>query len=133
MLVVMTMSEGIFSEKDVRLQYVEKDDNPKAEAEFPDNWMKPSGCAGEAFRMSLVCKDLLLVYKDSGNPEFGKAEIRVDGKVTRTVDPLEIGWDHCTAYVVFESDEAAEHTVEISMKEEDAQKSFTILGFGYTV
>ena len=130
---VKSLREGVFSEKDTMLQYVEKDDNPKAEAEFPDNWMKPSGSTGEPFRMCLTCKDLLLVYKDSGNPMFGKAEVRIDGKVTRTVDPLEIGWDHCTAYVVLESDEAAEHEVEISMKEEDAEKSFTILGFGYTL
>ena len=73
------------------------------------------------------------MHKDSGNPMFGKVEIRVDGVVTRTVDPLEVGWDHCTAYVVYESDMAAEHEVEISMHAETAEKAFTILGFGYTL
>ncbi len=130
---VKSLDEGVFSEKDVMLQYVEKDDNSQATAEFPDNWMKASGSTGEAFRMRLLCKDLLLVYKDTGDAVFGKAEIRVDGVLTRTIDPLEVGWNHCTAYVVYESDAAAEHDITISMVSEDAEKSFTILGFGYTV
>ena len=127
------LAEGVFTEKDFMLQYVEKDDNPKGVPEFPDNWMKPTGSEGEAFSLKIFCKDLLLVYKDSGDPSFGTAEVRVDGGVTRAVNPLEVGWNHCTAYVVYESDEAAEHEVTIAMKAEDAGKCFTILGFGYTL
>ncbi len=112
---------------------MEKDDNPQATAEFPDNWMKGPEASGEAFSMTLYCKDLLLVYKDSGDTSFGKAELRVDGKVTRVIDPLEVGWNHCTAYVVYESDTAAEHEIEISMVKGDEGKAFTILGFGYTL
>ena len=130
---VKSLIPGGFTEKDVMLQYVEKDDNPKGMPEFPDNWMKPSGSTGEAFRLKIFCKDLLLVYKDSGDPSFGTVEVRVDGAVTRTVNPLEVGWNHCTAYVVYESDAAAEHEVVISMKEDDEKKCFTILGFGYTL
>lgn len=129
---VKELSEGAFFEKDGILQYVEKDDNPQATPEFPDNWMKASEAEGEAFRMRICCKDLLLVYKDSDSPVFGKAEVSVDGVVTRVIDPREVGWNHCTAYVVYESETAAEHTVEISMRKEDEGKSFTILGFGYT-
>ena len=130
---VKALSEGVFTEKDYMLQYVEKDDNPKGVPEFPDNWMKPAGGKGEAFTLKIFCKDLLLVYKDSGDPAFGTVEVRVDGTVTREVNPLEVGWNHCTAYVVYEGDTAAEHEVTISMKEEDAEKCFTILGFGYTL
>jgi len=129
---VKELSEGPFSQKDVMLQYVEKDENPQATAEFPDNWMKAPEAKGDSFRMRIFCKDLLLVYKDSDSPAFGKAEIRVDGVVTRVIDPREVGWNHCTAYVVYESETAAEHAVEISMQPEDTGKSFTILGFGYT-
>ena len=130
---VKALSEGVFTEKDYMLQYVEKDDNPKGVPEFPDNWMKSAGGKGEAFTLKIFCKDLLLVYKDSGDPAFGTVEVRVDGTVTREVNPLEVGWNHCTAYVVYEGDMAAEHEVTISMKEEDAEKCFTILGFGYTL
>ena len=130
---VRSLECGVFSEKDTMLQYVEKDADTQASPEFPENWMKPQGQAGEPFRMRLCCKDLMLVYKDSGNPVFGKVEIRVDGEVTRVVDPLEVGWDHCTAYVVYESDSAAEHDIGISMHPDTADKAFTILGFGYTL
>lgn len=129
---VMSLSEGMFTEKDTVLQCVEKDDNPRATAEFPENWGKTPESVGTAFRMRIMCKDLLLVYKDSGDVSFGKAEVRVDGKVTRVIDPLEIGWNHCTAYVVYESEKTAEHKVEISMVKGDEGKAFTILGFGYT-
>ncbi len=129
---VRSLSEGVFFEKDTVLQYVEKDDQPQATAEFPENWGKPMGRTGDAFRMKLWCKDLLLVYKDSGDVSFGKAKVTVDGTVTRVIDPLEVGWNHCTAYVVYESDTAAEHEIEISMEEGEEEKAFTILGFGYT-
>ena len=129
---VRHLSEGMFTETDRVLQCVEKDDNPLATPEFPDNWMKTPEGTGEAFSMRLWCKDLLLVYKDSGDVSFGKIEVRVDGTVTRVIDPLEVGWNHCTAYVVFESDVAAEHKIEISMAKGDEGKAFTILGFGYT-
>ena len=131
--VVKSLSEGAFSEKDSMLQYVEKDDNPQATAEFPENWYKCPESIGDAFRMRIMCKDLLLMYKDTGDAAFGKVNVLVDGAVTRTIDPLEIGWNHCSAYVVYESEAATEHEVVISMQEEDAAKGFTILGFGYTV
>lgn len=130
---VKSLDEGAFTEKDVMLQYVEKDANPQASPEFPENWMKAPENEGDAFRMTIVCKDLLLVYKDTDSPAFGKAEVSVDGVLTRTIDPREVGWNHCTAYVVYESETAAEHEVTITMKTEDAAKGFTILGFGYTL
>lgn len=130
---VKELSCGVFEETDTMLQCVEKDDNAYASPEFPDNWMKAPEKSGEPFRMRICCKDLLLVYKDAGDPGFGKAEVRVDNVVTRTIDPLEIGWNHCNAYIVYQSEAAAEHEVEIAMKPEDMGKGFTILGFGYTV
>ncbi|MBQ9766973.1 MAG: SGNH/GDSL hydrolase family protein [Lachnospiraceae bacterium] len=130
---VKDLSCGCFTETDRILQCVEKDDNAQATPEFPDNWMKPVGTEGEAFKLRLLCKDLLVVYKDTGDPSYGKVEVKVDGKVTRVIDPLEVGWNHCTAYIVYNSETAAEHDIEIAMKEEDAAKGFTILGFGYTM
>jgi len=130
---VKELSCGVFEETDTMLQCVEKDDNAYASPEFPDNWRKAPEKSGEPFRMRICCKDLLLVYKDAGDPAFGKAEVRVDNTVTRTIDPLEIGWNHCNAYIVYQGGEAAEHEVEIAMKPEDMEKGFTILGFGYTL
>lgn len=130
---VKSVFEGAFTKTDKVLQCVEKDVDAFATPEFPNNWMKEPRTTGEPFCMRLLCKDLLLVYKDTGDPAFGKVEIRVDGTVTRIIDPLEVGWNHCTAYIVYESDTAAEHEIELSMTEENKEKGFTILGFGYTL
>lgn len=127
------LSHGAFSQKDTMLQYVEKDDNAQATSEFPENWWKQPGTTGAPFAMKLFCKDVLLVYKDSDNRAFGKVEVRVDGVLTREIDPLEVGWNHCTAYVVYESEWAAEHEVTVTMKEGNEEKGFTILGVGYTL
>ncbi|MGN1083435.1 MAG: SGNH/GDSL hydrolase family protein, partial [Lachnospiraceae bacterium] len=76
---VRELSCGAFTEKDTMLQCVEMDDHAYATPEFPENWMKAPETNGEPFRMRLSCKDLLLVYKDTGDTGFGKAEVRVDG------------------------------------------------------
>lgn len=124
--------EGGFTEKDTMLQYVERDRNAFGSPEFPDNWETTKETGSEPFTLRIRCRELLVVYKDSGNPAFGTAEVKVDGVVTRMIDPREIGWDHCNAYIVYEGDATEEHLVEIGMKAGDEEKCFTILGFGYT-
>lgn len=129
---VKALDAGSFTAADNALQCVEQDDNAFVTPEFPDHWMYDgSEAAPVSFTMTINCKDLLLVYKDSGDPAFGTAEVLVDGEVTRTINPLEVGWNHCNAVIVYTAEEAGEHQVEIRMA--DAAKKFTILGFGYTL
>lgn len=129
---VKVLNAGSFTATDNALQCVEQDANAHTTPEFPDHWMY-NGDAGqpESFTMTLDCKDLLIVYKDSGDHAFGTAEVLVDGEVTRTINALEIGWNHCNAYIVYTSEEVKEHRVEVRMT--DVAKKFTILGFGYTL
>ena len=129
---VKELNAGSFTAVDNMLQCVEQDANAHTTPEFPDHWMYNGDAAQpENFTMTLICKDLLLVYKDSGDPSFGTAEVLVDGEVTRTINPLEVGWNHCNAVIVYTGEEAKEHRVEVRMT--DAAKKFTILGFGYTL
>ena len=129
---VKELNAGSFTAVDNMLQCVEQDANAHTTPEFPDHWMYTGDAAQpENFTMTLICKDLLLVYKDSGDPSFGTAEVLVDGEVTRTINPLEVGWNHCNAVIVYTGEEAKEHRVEVRMT--DAAKKFTILGFGYTL
>lgn len=133
--VVKTLNPGSFTETDTALQCVEQDDHSFTTPEFPDHWMYAGACAGEelqSFTMTIACKDLLLVYKDSGDPAFGTAEVLVDGVVTRTINPLEVGWNHCNAVIVYTGEVCCQHSVEIRMAEGNEGKKFTILGFGYT-
>ncbi len=134
--VVKALAAGSFTETDNMLQCVEQDDHAYTTPEFPDHWMYNGSSGAEAFRsftMTIQCKDLLLVYKDSGDPSFGTAEVLVDGAVTRTINPFEVGWNHCNAVIVHNGDTAAEHQVEIRMAAGEEKKKFTILGFGYTL
>lgn len=143
---VKALQPGSFMGADCALQCVEQDDHAYTTPEFPDHWMyEPEETVAEAggsdgtsaapasFTMTIDCKDLLLVYKDSGDPSFGTAEVLVDGAVTRTVNPLEVGWNHCNAVIVHTGEICCRHNVEIRMKAGEEQKKFTILGFGYTV
>ena len=134
--VVKELEPGSFTETDTMLQCVEQDDHAYTTPEFPDHWMYVGNCTTEefqSFRMTLECKDLLLVYKDSGDPSYGTAEVFVDGKVTRKINPLEVGWNHCNAVIVYTGEQVQEHTVEICMAAGEEKKKFTILGFGYTL
>ena len=130
------VTSGSFTGTDNALQCVEQDANAFVTPEFPDHWMYEGTATKdtfESFKMTIKCKDLLLVYKDSGEPSFGTAEVLVDGAVTRTINPREVGWNHCNAVIVYTGEEAKEHNVEIRMAEGEAEKKFTVLGFGYTL
>lgn len=127
------IKEGSFTEKDTELQCVEKDVDSLVSPEFPENWKHVGGSGSESFTMSINCKDLLIVFKDSGDRKFGKAKVLVDGKEVRELNPFEAGWNHCTALIIIKEDEVREHLVEVSLDPEDGSKDFTILGFGYTL
>jgi len=131
---VKSLEVGAFTETDTMLQCVEQDANAFTTPEFPDHWMYNGDAEKpESFKMTIECKDLLLVYKDSGDPSFGTAEVLVDGKVTRLVNPLEVGWNHCNAVIIHNDDVCKEHRIEIRMLAGEEKKKFTILGFGYNL
>ena len=122
--------EGSFQATDTDLHQVGLDDNTIPTPQFPHNWMHTIESGSDSFMMKLQCKSLLLIYKDTGNKEFGSADILVDGKLATTVDPLLISWTHCHPIIVFNEQEATDHTIEIRMSAGHEDKYFTILGFG---
>ena len=81
--------------------------------------------------MTITCKSLVLVFKDSGEVDAAKAEIYVDDKWVRTADPYVNGWLHCNPIIIYKGTESTEHKVRIEIAEGDEKKKFTILGFGY--
>ncbi|ULT56124.1 SGNH/GDSL hydrolase family protein [Neobacillus drentensis] len=123
---------GSFWETDVDLQMVEMDANPFVTPQFPNNWMHTTTSGNESFKMTINSRSLILVYKDSGNSEFGIAEIFVDGKHVKTADPHEVNWTHCNAVILYQENACREHKVEIKMASDNENKCYTILGFGYT-
>lgn len=130
---VASIAEGGFKERDQDLQLVEMDLDSHGTAQFPYNWMRTPSSGTESFKMTIISRGLMLVFKDSGNSEFGKAEIYVDGEYVLTADPHINNWTHCNAVILYQEEEAREHEIEIKMAPGDEDKCFTILGFGYTL
>ena len=125
---------GGFCATDDQLQSVEMDDRLELTPEFPYNWMYDATMPENAvFTIRIHCKALVLIFKDSGEVDVGKAYVDVDGERRMTADPHINNWQHCNAMIVFNEDESADHTVRIEVAEEDRDKKFTILGFGYVL
>lgn len=125
---LMEVKPGSFCETDTELQCVEMDDVLKPVPQFPNNWQHVSG--SEPFTMKVNCKALVLVSKDTGSIDGGKAIVKVDGKEVLTVDPRAVGWTHCNPQILFMEEETKLHEVEIAMIHGDEEKKLTILGFG---
>lgn len=122
---------GGFPELDTELQRVEMDAHPYGTAEFPHNWMHSAASGPASFKLTLTSRILVLIFKDSGSPGFGKAEIVVDGTLKLTADPHENNWTHCNPVILYQHEVSREHVIEIRMAPGDQDKCFTILGFGY--
>ena len=104
---------------------------------WPDVQISPGGFTQRDIELQSVLldddteKSLMLIFKDSENPAFGKAEVREDGVLLRTLDPRAVNWTHCHAALLFQGTETRRHKIEISMAPADEEKTFTILGFGF--
>ena len=102
---------------------------------FKENWHKSGGTENESFVMNINCRSLLLVYKEQGSwlaEKFGKADVYVDGVKKKTLDGAKDGgWNNCVMEMIIDSSESEEHTVEIKMQDDSADKGFTIVGLGY--
>ena len=122
------LEEGSFNKTDEELQMVEMDTQIEPVPEFPYNWCHESGT--ESFKMKITCSKLLLLFKDSGSPTHGTAEVYVDDKKVMDADPLKVGWTHCNSVIIFNNKKAESHVIEIKMTDGMADKKFTILGFG---
>lgn len=123
---------GGFTETDQVLQSVEMNLDLEVTPEFPYNWMY-DGSKGsrEAFEMTITCKSLVMIFKDSGETDAAKADIYVDGAFVRTADPFVNGWLHCNPIIIHKGNEAKEHHIKVQVCKGDEDKKFTILGFGY--
>ncbi|WP_297424852.1 SGNH/GDSL hydrolase family protein [Clostridium sp.] len=125
------IEQGSFKETDKDLQFVEMDVNPFGTPQFPYNWMHTPESGNESFCLIVKSRNLLLVFKDSGRMDFGKAEVYVDGKYILTANPREVGWTHCNAAILYQEESSRDHKIEIKMAADSKDKYFTILGFGY--
>lgn len=122
-----------FDQTDTEIQYVERNQELTASPVLENGWAKIRGTKDAEFGMTVSCRNIILVSKDSGSPEFGKADVYVDDKLVLTPDPLVNGWNHTNPQIILNEKQSGEHRVKIVMHPGDEEKRFTILGFGVTV
>lgn len=128
------IEDGGFCAVDNELQSVEMDARLELTPEFPYNWMYDGSRPEEAFFiLRMKAKAILLIFKDSGEVNVGKAEVYVDGEHRLTANPHINNWQHCNAVIVLNEEKSADHTIRIEVAKEDLDKRFTILGFGYVL
>jgi len=127
----LEVNPGSFTELDTNLRRYGY--SLSAEKIFTENWQKKSPDTNDPFTMNVTCKNLALVYKRSSQSTFGTAEVLVDGELVQTVEgTTDDAWNNPWTIVLLDEAESAPHSVEIRMAEGSADKSFTILAFGYT-
>ncbi|WP_313073810.1 SGNH/GDSL hydrolase family protein [Lacrimispora sp.] len=124
---------GGFIETDTELQRTEMDEDLFGTPQFPYNWMYDGtkSLGDPSFELKINCRALLLIYKDSGSNDVGKADVFLDGKKVLTADPRKTGWVHCNPVLVCNEKHSQEHILQVNMAQGDETKKFTTLGFGY--
>lgn len=127
------VTPGSFLFVDDKLQCVEMNEDLTGTPEFPHNWMYDGKRVkqGGDFALEITCRALLLVFKDSGELDAGRADVFVDGEKKLTADPHINGWVHCNPVILIQEKEAGWHRISIRMAEGEEEKTFTVLGFAY--
>lgn len=129
----VVVKPGSFLFVDDKLQCVEMNEDLTGTPQFPHNWMYDGKRVkqGGDFTLEITCRALLLIFKDSGELDAGRADVFVDGEKKLTADPHINGWIHCNPVILVQEQEAGWHRVSIRMAEGEEEKTFTILGFAY--
>lgn len=128
------VERGSFSEKDNATQNSLK----KGKGNFPMNWHHPygnNGAANEPLKITLKCKAFILVFKEnaaSPTKPFGNAQVYVDGKLVKTCDPTNKGWNNCNVSMIIDETEVKDHVIEIKMAPGSEKKAFTVVAMGYS-
>ena len=82
----------------------------------------------DPLKVTGVFRKCLVAWKAASDPSFGTAEILVDGRVVKTVKGGEGKWGQSEVVLILDDKEAAEHTLEIRVKEEGKKCTITAIG-----
>lgn len=128
-----SISAGSFTAKDTATGNFQYPYNGETKAAwFPDNWMHAEGAGNDALTIKATCKTLMFVYKLSNSTTYGAADLYIDGVKKDTLSGYDkSGWNNGKVYVALTDDTAAEHTIELKMKDGDGDKCFTLMAIGY--
>lgn len=123
----LSINAGSFNGTDTTPGNFQYNNQPK----FKNDWKHASNSGNQIFTMTVNCKSILLAWKLSSSSSAGKADIYVDGKYVKTVNSYKNGgWNNPWVTEILNNSTSATHKIEIKMANGDANKEFTILGFG---
>ena len=92
------------------------------------NFFHDSDDPMEPLKVTGVFRKCLVAWKATNDASFGAAEILVDGRVRMTLRGGEGKWGQSEVVLVYDAEEAEEHTLEIRVTEEG--KRFTVTAIG---
>ena len=123
----LTISAGGFNQGDTSTGNFQYNNQPK----FKNVWKHGTNSGNTSFTMTVNCKSMLFAYKLSNSQSAGKVDIYIDGKYSQTVDSYKSGgWNNPWVISLMNNGSAGTHKIEIKMANGNANKEFTILGFG---
>ena len=82
----------------------------------------------EPLKVTGTFRKCLVAWRATNDPAFGTVQILVDGKTVRAVKGGEGKWGQSEVVLVLDDREAAEHTLEIRVKEEGKKATITAIG-----
>ncbi len=82
----------------------------------------------DPLKITGVFRKCLVAWKASPDASFGTVEILVDGRAAQTVKGGSGKWNQSEVVLVLDDQEAAEHTLEIRVKEEGKKATITAIG-----
>lgn len=99
---------------------------------YPDAWKHTSDSDTAPLIVDFSCRMLYLVYEVDITPDFGKAELFVDGSCFRVLDSYRIHeWDRPVQEILYLSRDVQMHHIELRIPKEDEQKHFSLLCLGF--
>ncbi len=117
----------------IRLETMGSFEAKKTLQEFPNGWEYVQNSGNKKFIVKLNCKNFHVIYQVNNDMSMGNAEIYVDGILTGVLSGFSIfGWNNSVHKLIFQEECVMEHTIEIMMTSGDEQKTFILLGFGYS-
>lgn len=123
----LTINAGSFNQGDTSTGNFQYNNQPK----FRNVWKHGTNSGSTSFTMTVNCKSMLFAYKLSNSQNAGKVDIYIDGKYSQTVDSYKSGgWNNPWVIKLMNNSSSATHKIEIRMANGNANKEFTILGFG---
>ena len=95
-----------------------------------ENFHHAAGDPKEPLTFTATFKKLLIAFRATNENDFGRAQVKVDGRIVAVIGGGPDKWGQSEVILAFDESTAAEHTVVIEMTNRTTEKKFTITSIG---